>query len=178
MKAAVLLLLAAPALFSQISWGVRGGIPLTSALEDFPSRLTFRNKPHYWTLGPTIEIRLPARLGISFDALYERLQYEGPGGGQASGGEWTFPAMLRYRFGSGMFRPYAAAGGSFNKVTGIAAPRSSVTGIVLGAGAEIKLPLVRLSPELRYTHRLNENLTLDGIRSHRSRALFLIGVTF
>ena len=177
MKLFLFLLLLAPSAFSQISWGLRGGVPLTNALEDFPSRFTFKNKPQYWTLGPTLEIRLPARLGITFDALYQRLKYEGPNGDQ-TGGEWSFPAMLRYRFGSGMFRPYVAGGGSFNKITGITTPRSSVTGIVLGGGAEIKLPLLRISPELRYTHKLDENISLEGLRSRTNRVMLLVGVTF
>lgn len=172
-----LLLLAPSAAFSQISWGVRGGVPLTEALEDFPGRFTFKNKPQYWVLGPTLEIRLPARLGITFDALYQRLKYEGPNGDQ-TGGEWTFPAMLRYRFGSGMFRPYVAGGGSFNKITGITTPRSSVTGIVVGGGAEIKLPLLRISPELRYSHKLDEDISLEGLRSRSNRVMLLVGVTF
>jgi len=163
--------------FGQISWGLRGGVPLNEALEDFPGRFTFQTRPHHWVLGPTLEIRLPKRLGITFDLLYRRLQFDGPGGRQ-TGGEWEFPAMLRYRFGSGALRPFVAGGGSFNKITGITTPRSSVTGVVFGAGAEIKIPLLRIAPELRFTHKLDENISLEGLRSRTNRILLLVGLTF
>jgi hypothetical protein len=176
MRLAVGLLLVANG-WAQISWGARAGVPLNSALETFSSRTNFENRPKYWLFGPALEIRLPKRLAITFDALYQRLEFDGPGG-RRTGGEWDFPATMRYRFGQGAVRPFVAGGGSFNKITGIAAPRSSVTGIVMGGGVELKLPLVRIAPELRYTHRLEENITLDGLRSQRNRAWLLVGLTF
>lgn len=177
MKHFFLLFCLTTASFGQISYGLRGGVPLNEALEDIPGRFTFKNRPQHWVLGPTLEIRLPKRLAITFDALYQRLKFDGPAGEQ-TGSEWEFPAMMRYRFGSGMVRPFVAGGGSFNKITGITTPRSSVSGVVFGGGAEIKIPLLRITPELRYTHKLDENISFEGLRSRTNRVLLLVGVTF
>lgn len=177
MKYCFLLFCLTTASFGQISYGLRGGIPLNEALDDIPGRVTFKNRPQHWVLGPTLEIRLPKRLAITFDVLYQRLKFDGPTG-ERTGSEWEFPAMMRYRFGNGMARPFVAGGGSFNKITGITTPRSSVNGIVVGGGAEIKIPLLRITPELRYTHKLGENISLDGLRSRTNRVLLLVGLTF
>jgi hypothetical protein len=53
-------------------------------------------------------------------------------------------------------------------------------GIVLGAGIELHLPLVRLSPEIRYTRWSAANVTDLGatLRSNQNQAEFLVGLTF
>ena len=168
---------AAPA--QNIFVGFRGGVPLTDAFKTIENAGSLaRNRPSHWIAGPTLEIRLPAGLGITFDALYNRLGYESAGQTQ-SGSLWEFPAMLRYRIGpQPLVKPFLAAGGSFNKLTGIRTPKSSVTGIVFGGGVEIKLPFMRIAPELRLSRRLEENVTLGSIKSNLNQAVFLVGLTF
>ncbi|MEX2303663.1 MAG: hypothetical protein WD733_22155 [Bryobacterales bacterium] len=178
-RLAVLAALAAPVWGQGLSVGVRGGVPLSDAFEAVPGALRFRNVPHRWTAGPTIEVRLPLSLGITFDALYSRVEYElDDGSGRQRGGQWDFPLMLRYRAGIGPVRPFIAGGGSFNKITDITTPKSTVAGLVLGAGVEVKVPLVRITPEVRYTRRFDDAVSLDGLRSNRNQFLFLTGITF
>ena len=176
------LALAAFALPAQnISVGFRGGVPFTDAFKTIESAANLsivKNRPSHWIFGPTLEIRLPAGFGVTFDALYNRLGYES-GGQTQTGGLWEFPAMLRYRIGpQPVVKPFLAAGGSFNKLTGIRTPTSSVSGIVFGGGVEIKLPFLRLAPELRVSRRLSENVTLGSVRSNLTQAVFLVGLTF
>lgn len=178
-RMALLTLLAVPAWAQSISVGVRGGVPLSDAFEAVPGALSFRNLPHRWTAGPTLEVRLPLSLGITLDALYSRVEYERlDGQGRDSGGQWDFPLMLRYRAGVGPIRPFVAGGGSFNAITDITAPTKNAAGVVLGTGVEIKIPFLRITPEIRYTRRFSDQLELDGLRSNRNQFLFLTGITF
>jgi hypothetical protein len=176
---ALLTLLAAPAWAQSISVGLRGGVPLSDAFEVFPGRFSFRNLPHRWTAGPTLEVRLPFSLGVTFDALYSRVEYERiDSPGRETGGQWEFPLMLRFRSGAGPVHPFVAGGGSFNKLTDISTPTSSVAGVVVGAGVEVKVPFVRITPEIRYTRRLSDQLNIEGLRSNRNEFVFLTGITF
>jgi hypothetical protein len=87
--------------------------------------------------------------------------------------------MLRYRIGAQpVIKPFIAGGGSFNKITGLRTPSDSVTGLVFGAGLEIKIPFIRIAPELRITRRLSESVTVGSIRSSLNQAVFLVGFTF
>ena len=166
-----------------ISVGFRGGVPFTDSFKTVNSAVSgdlLRNRPSHWTLGPTFEVRLPAGFGVTLDALYNRLGFESANGQQAeSGGQWQFPAMLRYRIGAQpVVKPFIAAGGSFNKITGLRTPSASVKGVVFGAGLEIKLPIIRIAPELRITRQLSESVTLGSITSNVNQAVFLVGLTF
>jgi hypothetical protein len=175
----LLALVAATAWAQSISVGVRGGVPASDAFDVLPGGPSFRNVPHRWTAGPTVEIFLPFSLGLTFDALYSKVEYERLDSmGRESGGQWDFPLLLRYRAGVGPVRPFVAGGGSFNKLTDVTAPTSTVAGLVLGAGVEVKIPFIRITPEMRYTRRLEDQLELEGLRSNRNQLVFLVGLTF
>lgn len=180
MRTIYALALLASALPAQnISVGFRGGVPINDAFKTIAAGATIvTNRPNKWIAGPTLEVRLPAGFGVTFDALYNKLGYD-VNGVVAKGSQWEFPAMLRYRIGpQPAIKPFLAAGGSFNKITGIKTPSSSVTAIVFGGGVEIKIPFMRIAPELRLSRRLEENVTLGSIRSNLTQAVFLVGLTF
>lgn len=164
-----------------ISVGFRGGVPFTDSFKTVQNAASgdlFKNKPGHWILGPTFEVRLPAGFGVTLDALYNRLGFESNGQSQ-TGGQWEFPAMLRYRIGpQPVFKPFVAAGGSFNKLTGLKTPSSSVTAIVFGGGVEVKLPFMRIAPELRLSRRLSDSITVGSVRANLNQAVFLVGFTF
>jgi hypothetical protein len=118
---------------------------------------------------------------------------------------WEVPIAARYRlFRSRVVSPYGRAGGSFRKLTGVhqnsvvhmvtfppsTSTRStdepselqhtSTTGLVLGAGLDFKIPLLHLTPEVRYT-RWRANLFQDSsglLSSSRNQVEFLVGVTW
>ena len=164
-----------------ISVGFRGGVPFTDSFKTVNTAVAgdlFKNRPSHWVFGPTFEVRLPAGFGITLDALYNRLGYQS-GSQVNTGGRWEFPAMVRYRIGPQPgVKPFLAAGGMFNKITGIRTPKSSATGIVFGAGLEIKIPFVRIAPELRVSRQFSESVTVGSVRSNLNRAVFLVGLTF
>jgi hypothetical protein len=164
-----------------ISVGFRGGVPFTDSFKTVGSAVSgdlFKNRPSHWIFGPTLEVRLPAGFGVTFDALYNRLGFES-GSQVNTGGKWEFPAMVRYRIGPQPgIKPFVAAGGMFNKITGIRTPKSSATGIVFGAGLEIKVPFMRIAPELRLSRQFSDSVTVGTIRSNLNQAVFLVGLTF
>jgi hypothetical protein len=175
----LLAVLTTPAWAQGISVGVRGGVPLSDTFEVVTGGLSFRNVPHRWTVGPTIELRLPFSLGVTFDALYSKVEYERTDGlGSETGKQWDFPLLLRYRAGAGPIRPFVAGGGNFSKLTDITTPKSTVAGLVLGAGVEVKIPLIRITPEIRYTRRFDDSVSSDGLRLNRNQLTFLTGITF
>jgi hypothetical protein len=149
--AAILFLLPWTLSADAISVGVRGGVPLSDAL-DASGR--FRSVPKRWTFGPTFEVRLPAGFGIGVDALYRRVAVQ-EAGRETSGSRWDFPILLRKRFGIGPAKPFLGGGLVFDRLTGVVTqgPRDFVkknhNGIVFCGGVEIKVPKARITPELR-----------------------------
>jgi hypothetical protein len=175
----LLFTLSMPVWAQGLSVGIRGGVPMSDAFEVVTGGQRFRNVPHRWTVGPTVEVRLPFSLGVTFDALYSKVEYERTDGlGSETGGQWDFPLLLRYRAGVGPVRPFVAGGGNFSKLTDITTPKSTVAGLVLGAGVEVKVPLVRITPEVRYTRRFDDSVSSDGLRLNQNQFTFLTGITF
>jgi len=194
----LVLFLAAPLAAQNISLGFRGGVPFTEAFKTSGGPVfNYKSLPNPYTFGPTIEIRLPLRLGITFDVLYKRLSYEGAGAGGATiesdSNQFEFPLMGKYRFKDG-WTPYVAAGPSFNKITGVTrtvtnpgsilAPDEfqdgSSGGFAFAAGVEGRA-IVRVTAELRVTRRGSKNFFSAAsqlLESNLNQAEFLVGIHF
>ena len=118
-----------------------------------------------------------------------------------AGSAWEFPLLGKYRFPGKLVRPFVDAGVTWDTLSGLtqtvrntvatvtnttttSAPaelnNSTTTGFVIGAGVEVKALLIRLSPELRYTHWGSAHFTdpLGVITSKQNQAEFLVGITF
>jgi hypothetical protein len=93
-----------------------------------------------------------------------------------SGGQWEFPFMARYRLPGIVVHPYVAAGPVFYKVMGLTAS-GSTAGMALGAGVDIKIPLVHLTPEIRYQRRFNDK-QIGGLAQSLNQVDLLLGITF
>jgi len=182
MRWPLFLLCAAAASAQGLSVGVRGGAPLNDFFDSAQTR--FREIPHRYIVGPTFEVRLPANLGISLDVLYQRLEVD-DNGAIKTGSVWEFPIMLRKRFGKNAAKPFLAGGVSINRLSpgAITDPaaffKTSTTGIVVGAGVELKALFLKFTPEIRYTHRIEENFRIGNlISSGKEQFTVLLGVTF
>lgn len=194
-KLTVLCLLAASAAAGQsIGAGIKGGIPLTNVFKasGLIGSEPFRASTQRFTIGPMFELRLPFGLGAEFDILYKRIDQTGGSvrPGQTVSGtatSWEFPVLGKYRFAPGPVSPYIEGGVSVHRLSGylrqfrtLPDPPSSQPegelsrrGVVLGAGFELKLPLLRISPGLRFSH-WGAHEDVPG-----TNALdFLVGVTF
>jgi hypothetical protein len=205
----MLLLIAADArAIGPLSIGVRGGVPILDAFKVASSgNLSYSAVNKRYVVGPGVEIRLPFKTSITLDALYRKLEYsatEQAGAGSVAravtASEWGFPLMLKHRFGGELAQPYLAAGFAFNHLTGVKQVVTCVAqlnclgsgapselrgtnggGITFGAGIEVGLPLIRVTPEIRYTRRSNEFFREPGrglLRSSRNQIDAMIGIHF
>jgi hypothetical protein len=100
------------------------------------------------------------------------------------GRSWEFPVAIQYHFSSPSLRPYVEGGFSYNHLTGIfvnpvgvpydpqrplpqhvvGANPSTInrSGFLLGAGVEIKLPRIRVTPGVRYARYDSVESTLTA----------------
>lgn len=103
------------------------------------------------------------------------------------GGEWTFPVRAQYRFKTPVVKPFVEAGISFDHLTNLSADaayfasgpgtliRQTNAGVVLGGGIDVKIPFIRLSGELRYTHQGSADFQAI---SKLNQAEVLLGIHF
>jgi hypothetical protein len=189
MKALFVLLAGAFAAVAQpFSAGVKVGVPFTDVLNAASAggSIAASTSTDRFIVGVTGELHLPLGLSIEADVLYRRFSYQPlPTITSASSNAWQFPVLAKYKFPSKIIRPYIDGGVSWSTLQGVAATVSSdlknntTTGIVLGAGVEIKALVIRISPEIRYTHWTSQAFTANSLlQSNQNQADFLVGITF
>ena len=206
MRPLFLLLLGAASAWAQLfSYGVRAGVPLNNFLDAAKSQqFAFNSTTNRYIVGPTAELHLPFGLGVEFDILYRRFDYNGSGtlagvvtSSSATGNAWEFPLLAKYRFPTKMVHPYVDAGVAWDTLSGLkqAITRNSITtstsspaelnttatrGFVMGAGLSVKVLVIHVSPEIRFTrwgaqHFIDPNGLLH---SNVNQGEFLVGITF
>jgi hypothetical protein len=207
MRPLFLLLLGAAVLPAQpISFGVKGGLPLTDFINTVNNSnfSTLTSSTQRYIVGPMFELRLPWGFSIEADALFRQFNYHAlpslPDVGSlgASTNDWEFPILLKYRFASHAFvRPYVGAGVAFDKLQGITnlattgningnvpstpaeLKNSSTMGAVLEGGLDIHLLFLHIGPEVRYTRWTSQHFNLPNVlSSNQNQAEFLVGITF
>lgn len=160
-----------------------------------------------------MEVRLPLGLSVEFDALYRHFSYTNVLGSVidsitsvGSSGNWEFPLVVKYKFPSGIVRPYVEAGVAWDTLSGlkntattavcgsgafcpansssvvIAPPTASskgTMGVVLGGGIDIHAVIIHVAPEIRFTRWAQEYFNLSGVlNSGKNQAEVLVGFTF
>jgi hypothetical protein len=199
MKPLFLLLLgAASAVAQPLSFGLKGGVPLTDFIATVENNPTLNavEHPQRYIIGPTFEVRLPWGVAVEADVLYRRLNYQtvpttatAAGASLVTSNDWEFPILLKYRFASHKFvRPYVDGGVAFDRLQGLAdtvvngvsaLKNAGTTGGVLGGGLDIHLLKLHISPEIRYTRWTSQHFSLANVLSStQNQAEFLLGVTF
>ena len=207
-KPLVVLLLAAggPAYPDWFSFGVKGGVPLTTAFRTATSQdLRYLSSTKRYTVGPVVEVRSPFWLGAEINALYKRLRYDSTQTGGANpmatattANSWEFPLLLKVRSPGRMVRSYFSAGPSFRHLSGL---RQSVTSLFTGRVGEALRPSelenrfasgfavaggleigegLRVAPEIRYTRWGWENFRAPAgaFRTNLNQLDFLLGIHF
>jgi hypothetical protein len=178
---------------SVFSIGVIGGAPFTDAVgATNQNNVSFVSNSTNFTVGPSFQVNLPLNLRIEVDALYRPYGFNETSTVTApflatrpshvTGTEWTFPVLAQYRFKTPFVKPFVEAGLSFGHLGNLSADagnftllRQTTAGVVLGGGIDVKIPFVRLSGELRYTHEGSSYF--QGI-SNLNQAEVLVGVHF
>jgi outer membrane protein W len=165
----------AASLVGQLSYGFIGGVPFNNLTNGDYSTI---DKSGKYTLGPTVQFGLPLGFRLEADALYRPLGITG-----ASAAQWRFPVMAQYRFSGFLLKPFVEAGYSYDHVNlNVTRPNttslyvSSHQGFVLGAGLDFKIPFVRISPEIRYTH--DSGAAKIGNLLKTNQAEILVGIRF
>jgi hypothetical protein len=175
-----------------LSVGVLGGVPFTDVVNAV-STSTYSSLPTStnFIVGPALQVNLPASLRFEVDALYRPYSFQITGistsGIDVSAMQWQFPFLLQYRFHTPLVKPFVELGVSFDHLadisaaakTGISAPgrllHASDASVVVGGGVDVKIPFVRLSGELRYSHA--GSINFQDV-SNTNQAEVLIGVHF
>jgi Outer membrane protein beta-barrel domain len=221
MKLILVLIIGSSAAFAQpISYGLKGGLPLTDFIDTVSgSRTTVSSVTNRYIVGPTFELRLPFGFGVEVDALYRHFSYNSTASLvdvlstlRTTSNNWEFPLLLKKRFGGvGPVRPFVDAGVSFDKITGLSQTVSNLVfpnrltttsnsnpaelkndftaGFTMGGGVEIRLLILRITPEIRYTRwgtqQFNGIFPAGGasgvagsLTSSQNQAEFLVGFTF
>jgi hypothetical protein len=181
-------------LLGPVSIGVKAGIPITDAFYNTstgPGQNLYSNSQNY-LLGPSIELRLPYRTSVEFDALYRPLTYGASTVTIVNGSptlsrtsddlsSWEFPLLFKYHFVSEhAIKPYIEVGPSFRTGAQQIGYLSS-TGVTAGVGADFKVRLTRVSPEFRYTHWASDgghNVATIPLASRQDQVEFLFGISF
>ena len=205
----ILLFLLCPAALSAqfLSFGIKGGVPLTNAFDAVRTGdIEYISDTKRYVVGGAAELRFPLGLGVEFNALYRRLSYESvqPQDGAQVGAStranaWEFPLLFKLRAPSPLVRPYFVAGPTFRHLSGlrqfVTSPIATIrgesrtpaelenrfsAGFAVGGGLEIGGRL-RLAPEIRYTRWGRENFrspTAPGFQSNLNQLDFLLGIHF
>ena len=191
MKLSLLLLCACSVALAQpIGAGVKVGLPLTDFLNTVNGQTS--STTNRYLVGPMIELRLPAGLGVEFNALYRHFDYTNVVGSTVnavtstgSSGAWEFPLVAKYKFHSHIVRPYVEAGVAWDTLSGvtnavgITSQKNTVMGAVLGGGIDIHPIFIHISPEIRYTRWTSQHFNVSGIlHSNQDQVEFLVGITF
>jgi hypothetical protein len=176
-----------------VSFGIKAGVPVTDAFSDHTSTSvdvithSFSSSKNY-TAGLMLELRLPLGFSVEADALYRPLNMTVDtrvlpsltshfSTDVSSSG---FPILGKYHFlHAPVVSPYIEAGPTFRGV-GASASYLSNRGFAIGGGVDIKLLVLRVSPEVRYS-RWGQDATVTGFLaapSNVNQAEFLVGMSF
>lgn len=169
--------------------GLKIGAPLTDAfsIANGPTTLgALTANANDYTLGPFVEVRLPFQFSIEADALYRGYNFS-VAGASTHASSWDFPIVAKYHFFKGPVKPYVEGGLDFSHlgtfetlpdITQVVPPNhNSNFGIVLGAGVQLNLLVLRISPEIRYTGDALKNFS-GVLDSNRNQLAFLVGIGF
>jgi hypothetical protein len=179
-----------------VSVGALGGVRLTDVF-DYP------DESRIYTVGGSVEFRLPAGFAVEADALYQRVGYSygliSLNSGMITAGNsfreranlWEFPLLGKYYFRSSdtAWRPFVGTGFAFrtgslhSDTTDVSTTPFTLfrgdsrfnvqTGAVVAAGIQFRLGPVALLPQARYTYWGYSNQGLG-----KNEATLLLGVTF
>jgi len=136
------LLGAAPAFPQLISFGAKGGVPLTDFINaasgtNASGFIDFATHTNRYIVGVTGEIHLPFGFGAEVDVLYRHFNYQSAEqvanlvtNGSTTGNAFEFPILGKYRFGHKIVHPFVDAGVSWDTLQGLT---QTVTSTLFGS---------------------------------------------
>jgi hypothetical protein len=183
-----------------ISIGILGGAPFTDVVTaTTQNNFAFVPKSTNFVVGPTFRLDLPLNLRVEVDALYRPYSFSATcaaptllgvtcaPSNNVTANQWRFPFLAQYRIKIPVVQPFIEGGLSFDHLSNISAAADNITAgagqlvqqshasVVLGGGVDLKLPILRLSGELRYSHQGSADFRAI---SNVNQAEFLFGIHF
>ncbi len=150
--------LAVPAASAQVQlhFGVAAGVPLTDTLTSTANASTnptgsfldrYNSVTKRLLIGPALRVDLTHGLGIEFDALYQRINYDhtlitsrtaffSRSIEQATANRWQFPLLIQYRWSMSKTKPFVEAGPS---ISWIANSRSTIRSVTSSTASSLSL---------------------------------------
>lgn len=176
-----------------LSFGIKGGVPLSNAFSDHTVMgvdtltHTFSDSKNY-VIGPMVELNLPFGFSAEADALYRPLNLttdftvfpQHLTTTVTDINSWEFPILGKYHFlHTPVLKPYVEAGPIFRHV-GSEGSQLSNAGFALGGGIDLKLLLIRITPEIRFSRWGSDaaRSLVASPPSNLNQAEFLIGLSF
>lgn len=171
---ALLLFLTAGAWSQTLGYGIKAGLPFTDAFS-----VGAAGQTSHFVIGPMFELRVPI-VGLEVDALYHSISYSRAsdfllGNVKLSGSQWQFPIVGKVRLPTTpILKPYGEAGLVFRAFTNEpAGSAQSKKGFVMGAGLDIHVIVLHISPGLRYTRWGKPSLV--NLLANPNQFEFLVG---
>jgi hypothetical protein len=161
-----------------VSLGVKGGFPFTYSMNTTNVvDLKVDSSSREFIAGGTAEVSLPFGVSVEGDFLYHPFNIRTTGFVLPPTNVTTYtvfeiPILAKLRFGRGLARPYVEAGPEFRTHPGSLS--ISHDGFAVGGGLELKLLLIKVSPEVRFTHWASGSLT----GTNDNQAAVLVGLSF
>jgi len=167
-----------PAIAQSVSVGIKAGARLGDEFSD--TSVTLHDESKRYTFGPMVDLKLPLRLSLELDALYQPVGYNVHNfdftfvTSRERSNSWQFPIVAKYRL-PGVLRiaPYVGVGyaprlvygsrvdGQINydlqgHITAVSSTKLDTTydtthGLVIEGGVTIPVSHFHISPEIRYT---------------------------
>jgi opacity protein-like surface antigen len=187
---------AQPVIGHFVSFGVTGGVGLTDAFSDetvagLNANIHYFSGSKDYIVGPAIEVHLPLRLSVEFDALYRPLNLTraafitvAPSSTTRTAiVSWECPLLAKYRLPAHLVSPFVEAGPSFRSVTNqsLSGIQLSGEGFTAGVGVEAKLGPIKIGPEVRYTRwggDSNPAMSSLQAQSNVNQVELLLGLKF
>jgi len=178
----LLLALSTPMYSQIFSFGVKGGIPVTNAFPGSPAGTYLRRYIVGPTAEVHLPFHLAFEVDALYrrsglGATFTTYQFGGPPSPPVEGvdrtriNDWQVPFLAKWEPGARLVRPFIDGGVTYRHVSGqdqtqffsaSATPFFSQSGqptnspnsagVTVGGGFLVKLPVVHISPEIRYTH--------------------------
>ena len=177
-----------------LSFGIKGGVPLSDAYSDanLGNGATSSHLNNHYTIGPTAEIHFPLHLSFEADVLYRHSRYSATSNivpaGSASANDFQIPLLAKLDLSHGLVGTFIDGGLAYRHLSvnldnpakqlflGVNNPNSE--GVALGGGIQFKLLLIHISPEIRYTHWGQIAFSNAAVTSNNNQIDLLVGVTF
>jgi opacity protein-like surface antigen len=172
------------------------------------SFLDYATHTNRYIAGVGAEVRLPFHLGIEVDALYRHYDFQSTqtagsttAAASTTSNAFEFPILGKFRFGTKLIHPYLDAGVAFDTLQGLkqavtttvgsvtgststSSPsqllHSTTHGFVIGGGLDIKVLVIHIQPEIRYTRWGAEHFFDPSglLHSNQNQGEFLLGIEF